>query len=104
MDGLSLRVWDGENMHYLELEEMDDAITFRSKRHFEGDVESIMIGIKSDDTWVFEGDLVRMGVKVDGMSAAGYYVHGEVVFKGGSFMVDAVDEDRKSTRLNSSHR
>lgn len=37
MREIKLRVWDGDNgMHYLNIEEMDDSLTFRSLRHFEG--------------------------------------------------------------------
>ena len=47
MREIKLRVYDGDNgMHYLDIEETDDALVFRSDRHFDG--------------WLFDGDLVVM--------------------------------------------
>lgn len=60
MIGLSLRVWDGESMHYLTPEETDDAVIFRSKRHFEGDVERVMLGTGTYNQMIYEGDFVKV--------------------------------------------
>jgi len=57
---IKLRAWDGEAMHYLAPEETDDAIIFRSKQHFEDDIESVMLGIELDGVNVYEGDVVKL--------------------------------------------
>ena len=47
MREIKLRVYDGGNkMHYLDIEDTDDALVFRSDRHFDG--------------WLFDGDFVIM--------------------------------------------
>lgn len=60
MREIKLRVWDGE-MHYLDVEETDDALLFRSKKHFEDDLTVMQYTGYSDlcGQEIYEGDIVR---------------------------------------------
>lgn len=79
MRKIELRVWDSESgMHYLGLEEMDDSLTFRSKKHFEGDLVVMQYTGFTDSFGVkiFEGDIIEEAAE-----------RGVVTFKDGAFVL-----------------
>lgn len=72
MRDINLRVWGSDGkMHYLGMEETDDALLFRSDQHFDGDLTVMQCTeeIDSNGQVIYEGDIIRYRPKKKYLSA-----------------------------------
>lgn len=72
MRDMKFRVWDSNGkMHYLGMEETDDALLFRSNQHFDGDLTVMQCTeeIDSNGRNIYEGDIIRYRPKKKYFSA-----------------------------------